>query len=152
MTTDALGRERRALQRIVALGAIVPVAAGLYGVLFSAGLTGDRISVSGDSHYRYLSGLLLAVGLGFWSAIPAIELKGDRVRLLTGVVLVGGLGRLAGLLITGLPSLPMLASLAMELLVTPALCLWQSRFAGRFAEARGAAAAQLAPAGPSSRS
>lgn len=124
---DRLERERRMLQYVVGLGGLVPVTAGLYGVLFAAGLTGDRLSVTGDSHYRYLSGLLLGIGLLFWSAIPAIEDRGGRIRVLTLVVVAGGLGRLAGLLLTGLPSLSMLGALAMELLVTPAICLWQLR-------------------------
>lgn len=125
---DRHEKERRYLQRAVALAAVVPVSAGLYGVLFGAGLTGEQgLSVSGDSHYRYLSGLLLGIGLLFWSAIPAIEQKRGRFQLLTLVVVAGGLGRLAGLGITGIPSLTMLGALAMELAVTPAICLWQMR-------------------------
>ena len=126
---DRRQRERRLLQRAIAIFAIVPVAGGLYGVLFGARLTGDIVSVSGDSHYRYLSGLLLGIGLLFWSAIPAVETKRGRVQLLTLVVVLGGLGRLCGLLLTGLPSLPMLGALAMELVVTPLVCLWQVRVA-----------------------
>lgn len=125
---DRHEKERRYLQRAVALAAVVPVSAGLYGVLFGAGLTGEQsLSVSGDSHYRYLSGLLLGMGLLFWSGIPAIEQKGGRFQLLTLIVAAGGLGRLAGLGITGIPSLTMLGALAMELVVTPAICLWQLR-------------------------
>lgn len=142
---DVSGRERKALQWVVAMGAIVPVAAGLYGVLFGPGLTGDSISVSGDSHYRYLSGLLLAIGIGFWSVAPAIEAKSGRMRVLTALVVVGGLARLAGLFLTGLPSLPMLASLAMELVVTPIVCLWQTRVANRWTPADAAHPQALAP-------
>jgi len=111
----------------------VPVSAGLAGVLFGAGLTGDRLPVSGDSHYRYLSGLLLGLGLLAWSCIPGIERKGGRLQLITLIVVVGGLSRLLGLALTGLPSLPMIGGLAMELAVTPALCLWQMRVAARAA-------------------
>jgi hypothetical protein len=132
--TDRLERERRILQRVVAIASLVPIAAGLYGVLFGAGLTGDRMSVSGDSHYRYLSGLLLGIGLLFWTAIPAVETKSGRVQLLTLVVVAGGLGRLAGLALTGLPSLSMFGALAMELVVTPLLCLWQLRIARAYRE------------------
>lgn len=123
------GRERRWLQQVVAAAGIVPVGAGLSGILFGARLTGDTVSVTGDSHYRYLSGLLLGIGLIAWSTIPGIEDKTGRFQLLTLIVVVGGLGRLVGLGITGVPSLPMLAALAMELVVTPLLCLWQMRVA-----------------------
>lgn len=126
---DRLERERALLQKVIALAGIVPVAAGLYGVLFGAGLTGDRLGVTGDSHYRYLSGLLLGIGLLFWSAIPHVEARTGRVQILTLVVVVGGLGRLTGLAMTGLPSFSMLFALGMELLVTPLVCLWQMRVA-----------------------
>jgi len=141
---DRVERERRYLQRAVAIAALVPIAAGLFGVIFGAALTGDQgLSTSGDSHYRYLSGLLLAIGLLFWSTIPAIEEKTARFQLLTIIVVLGGLARLAGLLITGLPSLTMLAALAMELVVTPVLCLWQIRVTHLHAEPRLRTAAPL---------
>jgi hypothetical protein len=127
---DRLERERRLLQKVVAAAAVVPIAAGLFGVLFGPTLTGDSgLSVSGDSHYRYLSGLLLGIGLLFWSCIPSIEGKAARFQCLTLIVVAGGLGRLVGLGLTGIPSLVMLGALAMELVVTPILCLWQGRVA-----------------------
>ena len=132
-------RERRLLQQAVGLGAVIPFAAGLYGVLFGPALTGNVMGVSGESHYRYLSGLLLAVGLCFWSTIPRIEEHTGRFRLLTLIVFIGGLGRLLGLGLTGVPSLVMLGGLAMELVVTPLLCLWQTRVANRYAEDAGVA-------------
>lgn len=121
--------ERRHLQKVVALVALIPVLSGLYGVLFGPSLTGDRLGISGDSHYRYLAGLLLAIGLLFWSTIPNIEATGPRFRLLTLLVFIGGLARFLGMMMTGLPSLYMIAALGLELLVTPLLCLWQWRIA-----------------------
>jgi hypothetical protein len=122
--------ERQALQRVVALGGVIPVAAGLYGVVFGInGLSGGVPDVSADSHFRYLSGLLLGIGLLFWSCVPDIEGKTRLFRFLTGVVVLGGLARLAGLYLTGVPSLTMLAALGIELVATPLLCLWQARVA-----------------------
>ena len=131
---DRSERERRLLQRVVGVAGLVPTGAGLYGVIFGAGLTGDTsLSISGDSHYRYLSGLLLGIGLLSWSCVPAIETKTGRLQVLTIVVVVGGLSRLAGLGLVGLPGLSMLLALGMELVVTPAICLWQMRVASRYA-------------------
>jgi hypothetical protein len=66
--------ERRLLQIAVAAGGLVPVSAGLLGVVFGTGMVPDGAGgVSLDSHVRYLSGLLLAIGIGFWSTIPWIE-------------------------------------------------------------------------------
>ena len=120
--------EKRLLQVCVVIGGAVPVGAGLWGVLFgSSNIAGGALGVSMDSHFRYLSGLLLAIGLGFWSTVPGIETRTARFRLLTALVIVGGLGRVVSILVVGLPSYGMLAALVMELGVTPLLCLWQAR-------------------------
>jgi hypothetical protein len=136
----SIERERKLLQQAVGLFSIVPVAAGLFGVLFGPeGLLGDRVGVSADSHFRYLSGLLLALGLGFWSTLPGIEEKTGRFRILTVLVVIGGIGRLLGLGLTGIPSLFMLGGLVIELFVTPLLCLWQTRIANAYADKLGVA-------------
>lgn len=122
--------ERAALQTIVAVACLVPLLAGGTGMV--RGLSGESGTVTAialDSHVRYLSGLLFAIGVAFAVSIPRIERHGRRVRLLTGLVVVGGAGRLIGLLTVGLPSRPMLFALAMELLVAPLLALWQTRVA-----------------------
>jgi len=137
----SMDRERKLLQQTVAIVATIPVAAGLYGVLFGQALTGDAVSISAESHFRFMSGLLLGIGLCFWSTLPRIEERTNRFRLLTVLVVVGGLGRLVGLALTGLPSLFMIGGLILELVVTPALCLWQTRVANRYAEEFGVAEA-----------
>jgi hypothetical protein len=125
------GIEKRSLQIAVALGSLVPIGAGAAGVLMgphmlpSAGIGSADL----DSHFRYLSGLLLAIGFAFASMVPRIEIHGGRFRLLTGIVVLGGLGRLLSALSIGFPSPPMTAALVMELVVTPALALWQLRVA-----------------------
>ncbi|MBO1020640.1 MULTISPECIES: DUF4345 domain-containing protein [unclassified Methylobacterium] len=130
-------REREALQRVVAVAAIIPVASGLFGILFGLGGVGGNslAQISADSHFRYLSGLLMGIGILFWSCVPAIEAKSRLFRFLTLVVALGGLARLLGLYLTGLPSAVMLGALIMELVVTPLLCLWQMRVAGKAADA-----------------
>ena len=135
----SMERERKLLQQSVAIVATIPVAAGLYGVLFGQALTGDAVSISAESHFRFLSGLLLGIGLCFWSTLPSIEIRTGRFRLLTLLVVIGGVGRLIGLGLTGLPSLFMIGGLIVELVVTPVLCLWQARVANLYAEEYGVA-------------
>jgi hypothetical protein len=122
--------EKRILQLTVAIGSLVPVCSGAAGILLGPRMMAS-VAASGDldSHFRYLSGLLLAIGLGFASTIPRIELHGDRFRMLTGIVVIGGLGRLISLLTIGPTSPAMTAALVMELIVTPALAIWQYRVA-----------------------
>ena len=121
--------EPKALRIAILLGGIVPVGAGLAGMLMGSHLTRDSTSIDLDSHVRYLSGLLLGIGLGFWSTIPRIETQGRRFALLSAIVVLGGLGRLYGMISHGVPSGPMLFGLAMELGVTPLLWAWQRRLA-----------------------
>ncbi len=89
----------------------------------------DTADMSLDSHLRYLSGLLFAIGMSFWAAVPSIETKTSLMRLLTFLVVTGGFARLAGATFVGMPSTPMLFALSMELIVTPFFCWWQSRIA-----------------------
>jgi hypothetical protein len=63
------------------------------------------------------------------STSPRIENRGGRFRLLTGIVVVGGAGRLLSAVAMWPPTPVMLGALVMELVVTPGLALWQYRVA-----------------------
>jgi hypothetical protein len=119
--------QRSLLQLSVGVAGIVPVAAGTAGILLGPEFVDAVVGAGADSHFRYLSGLLLGIGLGFWSTIPRIEANGERFRLLSFIVVTGGVARLISLAVIGLPPFGMRAALAMELGVTPLLCLWQWR-------------------------
>lgn len=113
----------------------MPITAGFAGAAFGFELIeGASTPPDVGSHVRYLSGLLLGIGLGYLSTIPRIENQGVPFRLLTAIVVIGGLCRLLGFMVLGLPSLVMLGALAMELVVTPALCLWRERVERRWRE------------------
>jgi hypothetical protein len=117
---------------VVVLACAVPLLAGGGGMVH-----GPRMAHAGappidlDSHFRYLSGLLLGIGIGFLTTVPAIERRGARFRLLGAIVVIGGLGRLLSLILVGVPSHGQFFGLAMELGVVPLLMLWQRRVAGR---------------------
>jgi len=124
--------ERRALQIVVALASLVPICAGAAGVGLGLKMVGiSEAPTSADSHFAYLSGLLLGIGLGFATTIPRIDVHTARFRVLAAIVFVGGLGRLLSLAVHGAPGKPMLFGLGMELFVTPALAVWQARVARR---------------------
>ena len=123
--------ERSLLQGAVALAAAVPVSAGLSAIFGGADLLGLTGDASGDSHVRYLSGLLLGIGLAFWTMIPDIETYADRFRLLTSVVFVGGCARLFGIAAFGAPEVGVWMAIIMELFVTQILCIWQNQLAAR---------------------
>ena len=134
MTLFTARMERHLLQATIVLAGFVPVVSGLVGALTGAGMTGEAAAGPDlDSHVRYLSGLLLGIGLAVWESVPHIEQRGPRVRLLTAFVILGGLMRLVGIIRLGVPGGPMLFGLGMELGVTPLVCLWQARVARRAA-------------------
>ena len=120
--------ERRALQIAILLAGIVPVLGGGAGAVLGERAFGSWAGAAEDSHMRYLSGLLLAIGLAYWACIPKVERRGEIVRLLTLIVIVGGLARLGGVLVAGDPG-PMRWALVMELGVAPLIWLWQARVA-----------------------
>ena len=83
--------ERRLLQAAVAIAGFAGVMLGLTGVLFGtlhADLSGDVVL---DSYVRFGKGVLLAIGLVYWSCIPRIELGGDRIALVTFILVLGTL-------------------------------------------------------------
>ena len=134
--------QRRLLQGAIAAACLVPLSTGtlslIEGPAFLRGVE-EPVPIDLDSHYRYLSGLLLGLGLAFASCIPAIERRTALFQALGFIVVVGALGRLLSLLVAGTPGDGHLFGLVMELAVVPLLMLWQSRLAAAWA--RGAAPA-----------
>ncbi len=118
--------ERRLLQIAVALAGLVPVLAGALGALRP-----ELLDLAGPphalTHAAYLSGLLMGLGLAFWSLIPSIERQTRIFSLLTAIVFLGGLARALAAARLGAWGLPVVLPLIMELGVTPALWLWQRR-------------------------
>ncbi len=121
--------ETRALQFIMAIACLVPIVAGAVGMWRGTSWLDDT-GADLDSHFRYLSGLLMGLGLAFAMCIPRVETNTVIVRLLTLIVIAGGIGRAIGFA-HAIPSVGMRWALVMELGVTPLLCLWQSRIASR---------------------
>lgn len=122
--------EKRILQLVVLVASLVPIGAGLGGIIVGPWLFGARsYSVDLISHVGYLSGLLLAIGLLFVFSVPNIEKHKSRFLILGFIVFVGGIARLYEGLLTGFGTLPHQLALGMELIVTPLIILWQRRVA-----------------------
>lgn len=139
--------ERRLLQAAVTMACLVPLLAGLAGVLQGPEMVRGvamPVAADQDSHFRYLSGLLLGLGLGFLSCVPRIEARGARFRLLGAIAVVGGLSRATSLIAIGVPGAEHQLALAMELGVLPLLMAWQWRVE-RAAGGRGEAQQRPSP-------
>lgn len=129
-----LAVERRLLQAVVALACLVPLSVGGQSVLHGPGFLGHPPVIPNDldSHFRYISGIFLGVGIAFASCVPRIEATGPRFRLLGALVVAGGLSRVVSLIAVGPPSPGHLFGFAMELGAVPLLMLWQAAFARRW--------------------
>jgi hypothetical protein len=127
----AMSGGRGALQAVVAVLAATPVATGFAGLLIGPDFLGldPPWPRDLDSHFRFLSGILLAMGLGWWSCVPGIERKTERFRLLAFLTFAGGLARLLSLALSGAPSAGHLFGLTVEVAVVPLLVFWQTRVA-----------------------
>ena len=72
----------------IAIGGIELVG-GVHG---EPGMTGDATT---DSHVRFMGPVFAGYGLGWLDAAGALEPDLDRMRLLAGLMALGGVGRLA---------------------------------------------------------
>lgn len=124
---------RGALQAVVAGATLVPLSIASLSLWRGPAWLGQvaPIATDLDSHFRYLSGIFLMLGVGFASCIPAIERKGPRLRLLGAMVIAGGLGRLWSLDRVGAPSTGHLVGLCIELGLVPLVLVWQTVVARR---------------------
>lgn len=114
------------LPNLIRLAAIIPITAGLAGVVTGAGFLSEPAGPATASHLRYLSGLLLGLGLvALWCAQALPERRGV-FSLVCAVVVLGGVARALGWVVDGAPPWPHRLALLMELGVVPALW-WASR-------------------------
>ena len=122
--------ERKLLQIAVALAGLAAVGFGLAGVLFGTTFMGLSDDVVIDSYVRFLKGMTLAIGGVYWSAIPNIERHGERISLVTLILVGGAAARLLAVVSHGVPTMGILFSLVGELIFVPLLWLWQRHVAG----------------------
>jgi len=125
----SLAAERLCFTIVVALLALVPVSAGLAGVLFGPGFLQAEAPWPADlgSHLRFLSGIFLAFGISWWLCLWDLERSARRFRLLSILTICGGLARLLSLIVDGVPSTGHLIGLCLELIVVPCLLVWHRR-------------------------
>jgi len=121
--------ERKLLQIAVAIAGLTGVALGLTGVLFGtlhADLSGDVVL---DSYVRFAKGVLLAMGLIYWSCLAQIERRGDRISLVTFILVFGSLSRLVSAIGHGVPTVGIMSNLIAGPVFVPLLCLGQRQVA-----------------------
>ena len=127
-----LRSERTLLQAAIAIVCLVPLTVASVSIVRGAMWLQPQPGTDLDSHFRYLSGIFLVMGVAFLTCIPGIESKTERFRLLGAMVVGGGLARLVSLGVVGEPSPGHLLGLCIELTVVPLLVAWQTRISLRY--------------------
>jgi len=116
-----------AFRLVVAVLALIPITAGAAGVMFGLSFPGfdlDAGNPDAQSHFRFLSGIFLAIGLAYWSVALGLGDWLRRFQLLAILTIAGGLARAASLPLDGTPSLGHQIGLGMELGAVPLLLFW----------------------------
>jgi hypothetical protein len=121
--------ERKLLQIALALAGLLTGGFGLAGIFFGASFTEFSSDVVMDSYIRFLKGMLLAIGLVYWSSIPQIERHSERISLVTFILVLGAVARLMAVIGHGVPTIGIMVGLAGALIAAPLLWAWQRRVA-----------------------
>ena len=118
---------KRALQVIVAVLSVLPLAVGALGFIFGAGLflSAGVATPKLDSQFRFLSAWDIGLTLIVWWIIPRIEYQTALFRIVCFAVFLGGVGRVIAWYLTGSPGAAFLTVTAIELLI-PLLIPWQA--------------------------
>ncbi|WP_213956592.1 MULTISPECIES: DUF4345 domain-containing protein [unclassified Variovorax] len=121
---------KRALQSIVLLLSLLPLAVGTLGLLFGVEfyIPAAAASPNLDSQFRFMSGWDVGLAIIIWWIVPQIERQTALFRIVSMAVFLGGLGRLAAWHVTGRPATAVVLVAVIELLV-PLLIPWQARIA-----------------------
>ncbi len=123
---------RSALQIVLAIFSVVPLAFAVSGVFFGAGrwLPGEAIPSELDNQYRFLSACYLSISFLLWWAIPHIERHATLIRIIAFVLFLGGLSRLWSFVDVGWGSQAQVAAMVIEL-AAPLVAVWQAFVARR---------------------
>ena len=120
-----------ALQIIMGLLGIIPVATGLLGLLgvedpFYVAVGVPPIVLL-DTNLRFYSGVWLGLGVALYWLIPSIEKQTIPFRVIWAMIFIGGIGRLLSMLLLAWPPAAFVAVMALEIVGAPLFIWWQSR-------------------------
>lgn len=92
---------KRGLQIVLGILSLIPLLFCILGVVYGAGRFVEDVPAALDNQFRYLSTYYLSLTLLLWWAIPNIERHTMLVRIMVGVIFLGGLARLYSHLTVG---------------------------------------------------
>jgi hypothetical protein len=119
---------KRGLQLTLAILSIIPMIVGTIGIVrgTSRWLPANLITPEFDSHYRYIAGYYISLGILTLWMIPKIEKHRSLFRILCGSIFLGGIGRVVSILQVGAPG-PMAIFFTAFELCFPLFLFWQAK-------------------------
>lgn len=119
------------LQIVLGLLSLIPLVLGIQNIGGgAAGLAGEPVAAVLDNQFRYLSTFYLGLTFLIWWMLPNIERHKVPVRILIGVIFLGGLARAYSMMQVGHPGQQLYVGMIIEfalILVIP----WQAMVAKR---------------------
>jgi Domain of unknown function (DUF4345) len=122
---------KRGLQVAMALLGVIPVLTGIvtmFGlfdpIYASAGIPPNALL---DSNLRFFGGVWLGLGIALYWLIPNVERQTLLFRVLSGMIFLGGIGRLMSMIFLALPPLPFVGFTVLEIIGAPLFVWWQAR-------------------------
>jgi hypothetical protein len=131
MSSPSPAERTALLATLAALGAI-PVASGTTGMLRGTAAMPGGVATTGstDSEYRFVNVFWTAAGVLLWWSLRHPEQRASVTRLVLALASFGGLPRLLSWARTGAPHPVFRATIALELVVVPAVLVWHHRVLG----------------------
>ena len=103
--------------------------AGVHNPIYSVDFGGNVLL---DSNLRFLNGMSIGIAMAVYVIIPVVEKQTLAYRMVWVAVFLGGAGRLLSMAVLGLPPLPLLPFVCIEVLCPPIFIYWQNAVARRF--------------------
>jgi hypothetical protein len=130
-----MSMRKKVLQIVLGVLGLIPIlTGGLNLIMGASALNLDGASFSSDvlnnvvldSEIRFFGAIWFGIGIILYWMLPSIEKHTMLLRLMTGGIFLGGIGRLASALLVGIPPNHFIAATTLELIGMPLLVLWQS--------------------------
>lgn len=119
------------LQIVLGLLSLIPLLLGIQNIGGGAAVLNEGpVSAALDSQFRYLSAFYLSLTFLTWWMIPNIERHAVPLRILIGVIFLGGLARAYSLMQVGHPGPDLYAGMIIELVLIITIP-WQALVAKR---------------------
>ena len=122
---------RRFFQAFLVLFGVIVIGISLahFAVGPGAIIGGSAVNATSEGEDRFYAGLFLCYGVALLWCARGVERKQVYVNILAAVFFVGGIGRLAALILVGPPHPFFVAMLVLELVLPPLMVLAANRVA-----------------------